>query len=400
MPPVFGPQTQARSIMIPKFPESSTAAQNIMYMLAEGTGGFVIKNTNDLFGGLQKIGLELDEYYILGYTPPESAEGTCHALRVKVDKGGSEVRSRTGYCNARSRDALANNPVEKTLEMRAAAAQAGTVSAALQLPFFYTSTNTARVNVAMDIPANVMKFEKMKGKFHAQVDVLGIAYNADNSVAARFSDSIKRDFEDKKEVEAFQKVPIHYEAQFDIASGKYNFKVVFSAVGDKSAFGKLELPLNVDAWDSAKFGVSALALSNQVRQQDQIAAALDESLLDDRVPLLTSGVQIIPAGSTHFSKTAPPLFYAEVYEPLLLNAGADQKATVGIQIRVLDRRTREQKFSTGLMRLDNADIHGPVMAMGERVPIDSIGPGQYTVELEAVDTAGAKVERTADFDLE
>jgi len=27
-----------------------------MYMLADGTGGFVIANTNDLLGGLEKIG--------------------------------------------------------------------------------------------------------------------------------------------------------------------------------------------------------------------------------------------------------------------------------------------------------------------------------------------------------
>jgi hypothetical protein len=81
--------SQARSVMIPKMPESTLDAQNIMHMLADGTGGFVIKNTNDLFAGLQKIGLEIDEYYILGYTPPESPEGSCHALKVKVDKGAA-----------------------------------------------------------------------------------------------------------------------------------------------------------------------------------------------------------------------------------------------------------------------------------------------------------------------
>ena len=92
-----------------------------MYMLAEGTGGFVINNTNDMIGGMQKIGKEQNSYYIVGYTPPESAEGSCHTLKVKVDKGGTTVRSRAGYCNVKSHDALAGNPIEKTLESRAAA---------------------------------------------------------------------------------------------------------------------------------------------------------------------------------------------------------------------------------------------------------------------------------------
>jgi VWFA-related protein len=396
----LGPQSQARSVLLPKMPESVIDAQNIMHMLADGTGGFVIKNTNDLFAGLQKIGLEMDEYYILGYTPPESAEGSCHALRVKVDKGGAEVRARTGYCNARARDLLAGNPVEKTLESRASGSQPGTVPASIQLPYFYTASNVARVNVAMEIPSEVMKFEKQKGKFHAQIDILGIAYNQDGSAAARFSDTLKRDFDDKKEAEAFEKAPpLHYENQFDIGPGRYTFKVVFGA-GANSNFGKIEAPLNIDPWDSATFGVSALALSKQVRKQSDVAQTLDESLLDDRVPLLTAGMQVIPAGSTRFAKTVPPLFYAEVYEPLFIDTDVKEKPGVGIQIRILDRKTGEQRFSTGFMRLDNADIHGPVMSLGERVPVESLTPGQYVVELQAIDSANRQAKRTADFDLE
>ena len=64
--PPFGPGSQARNVMIPKMPESTLDAQNIVHILADGTGGFVIRNTNDLFAGLRKMGTEMDEYYILG----------------------------------------------------------------------------------------------------------------------------------------------------------------------------------------------------------------------------------------------------------------------------------------------------------------------------------------------
>jgi len=393
------PPSAARNIMIPKMPESPVDNQNVMFMLAEGTGGFVIKDTNDLFAGLEKIGKEMDEYYVLGYTPPESTEGSCHALRVKVDQGGTSVRSRTGYCNAKPRDLLAGNSVEKTLENRAAGTQAGTVAASMQLPYFYTAGNVARVNVAMEIPADAMKFEKQKGKFHAEMDVLGIAYNADGSAAARFSDTVKEDFEDKKQVEAFQKAPFHYENEFDVAAGKYNLKVVFSTGG--ASFGKLEAPLAIEPYDSAQFGLSGLALSKQIRQQTDMAATLDASLLEDRVPLVTQGVQVIPAGSNTFSKGSPLLFYAEVYEPQLLTASADSKPVVGIQIRILDRKTNEQKFTTGLMRLDIPDKgNNPTIPIAERMPLDGVGPGQYIVELQAVDSSNKLVTRTADFNLE
>ncbi len=226
--PAMNPMNQPRNL-IPKFPDSASTNQQLMYMLADGTGGFVIINTNDLLGGLEKIWKEQDQYYLLGYTPPEAEEGTCHTLKVKVDRGGTITRARTGYCNARPRDLLAGNSIEKELETRAAASQPGSTAATVQAPFFYTSPDVARVNVAMEILPENMKFDKQKGKYNATVNVLGIAYRPDGAVGARFSDAVHLSFENKKEMEAFKERPMHYENQFDIASGKYNLKVAFSA---------------------------------------------------------------------------------------------------------------------------------------------------------------------------
>ena len=72
--------------------------------------------TNDLAGAFAKIGKEQNEYYLIGYTPPDSPEGSCHKLRVKVDRGGTTVRARAGYCNARSNNVLAGSSIEKELE--------------------------------------------------------------------------------------------------------------------------------------------------------------------------------------------------------------------------------------------------------------------------------------------
>src|SRR5207248_11369941 len=141
---------QSRMI-VPQFPPSASNNQQVLYALAEGTGGFVIVNSNDLLGGLEKIAKEQNEYYILGYTPTDSPEGTCHTLRVKVDRGGTNVRARSGYCNVKPVDLLAGNPIEKNLENRAAGSQAGNVAASMQAPFFDTGPNTARVNVAREI---------------------------------------------------------------------------------------------------------------------------------------------------------------------------------------------------------------------------------------------------------
>ena len=102
----------------------------------------------------------------------------------------------------------------------------GNVAATMQAPFFYTSPDTAQIHLAVEIPSSALKFEKVKGKQHATLNILGIAYKQDNSIAARFSDTVSLDFEGKKEVGEFQKQPFHYENQFGIASGQYNLRVV------------------------------------------------------------------------------------------------------------------------------------------------------------------------------
>ena len=43
----------------------------------------------------------------------------------------------------------------------------------------------------MEIAADALKFETQKGKLHAEINLLGIAYTGDGGVAARFSDALK-----------------------------------------------------------------------------------------------------------------------------------------------------------------------------------------------------------------
>ncbi len=393
---VNNPLNQPR-LIVPQIP-NVTAVQDILYELASGTGGFVIVNTNDLLGGLQKIGSEQNEYYVLGYTPKqESAEGACHTLKVKVDRGGTIVRARSGYCNSKPVDLLAGSPVEKDLETRATAPVQGNIGASMALPFFYTSPNTARVDVAMEIPSSSLKFEKEKGKLHSDVNVLGIAYAPDGAVAAKFSDTVKLEVANKKELEQFQEKPLHYENQFDVASGQYNLKVVFSSGGGN--FGKLQMPLQVDPYDSKKFSMSGVALSREVHRVSDLDVGLDAALLEDKMLLVSQGMQLTPSGSSTFKKNDPAALYVEVYEPLLL---APTPPKVGVQLRIVDRKSGQQKLDTGFINCANYIRQGnAVIPVGLRLPVDTVGPGSYRAELKALDSAGnTSVVRSADFDVQ
>jgi hypothetical protein len=387
---------------VPQIPPSATDNQQVLYALADGTGGFVIVNSNDLLAGLQRIARDQGQYYLLGYTPGESPEGSCHTLRVKVDRGGTVVRSRSGYCNVRPVDLLAGKPEEKDLENRANSSQAGNINATMAAPFFYTGANTARVNLAIEMPTDHIQFEKQKGKQHAGINVLGIAYKPDGSVAARFSDTVNVDFDDKKELEEFRKEPFEYNSQFDVASGQYTLKVVFSSGGE--GFGKLETPLNIDSYSPKQFTTSSMVLSKELHKVTDMETGLDAELLEDRTPLIAQGMQIIPTANSHFKSTEPAVAYLEIYEPLLLaNAAAPSgRPQVGLLLDFIDRKTGQDKISA---KYDNAGgtlrDGNPVVPVGFRIPVDKLGPGSYRLQLKAVDSAGnASQQRTADFEVE
>lgn len=383
---------QPRQI-VPQFPDVA-ANQQVLYQLAEGTGGFVIVNSNDLLGGMQRIANDQSQYYVLSYTPPESPEGSCHTLRVKVERGGTQVRARSGYCNERPKDLLAGNPIEKQMETRASGEMAGNVAGTMEAPFFYTSPNTARVNLALGIPSNEMKFEKVKGKQHSAVNVLGIAYKPDGTIAARFSDTVDLDFDGKKEVEEFQKQPFHYENQFDVASGEYILKVVFSS-GNES-FGKLQLPLVIDPYDGKQLSMSGVALSNEMARVADLSTGLDSELLSDRKPLVVQGIQIVPSASNRFKKTDNAAVYAEIYAPLLSGPNPPQ---VGVELTVVDRKTGEKKVDVASRATTQPG--NSVAPLGLKLPVATLNPGSYRVELRALDSVGNSAKpRTADFEVE
>lgn len=66
--------------------------------LADDTGGFAVRNTNDLSAGVWRIAAESRVFYLLGFYPPEGkGPRQWRSLRVEVKRPGLTVRARRGY---------------------------------------------------------------------------------------------------------------------------------------------------------------------------------------------------------------------------------------------------------------------------------------------------------------
>jgi hypothetical protein len=369
--------------------------QQVLAMLAGGTGGFTIFNTNDLLGGLEKVQRERDEFYILGYVPHQSPEGSCHTLKIIMNRGGLNVRSRSGYCNTKPATVVNVTPAEKLLEARATGTQAGTMRGSFQVPYFYTAPNMARVNLTMEIPSNTIQFKSENGKYNATLNVLGIAYKPDGSVGARFSDTVNLALE-KDELAEFTKQPYIYQNQFDAEVGDFKLTVVVSSGND--AFGKYESPLQIDPYDGNQLALGGVVLSNSTQRLADIPTDVDSVMAEDRTALVVKGKQINPSASNRFKKTDTVALYTEVYEPLLASPNPPQLSAA---YTIMERSSGTTIFTTGAAALDGLIQKGnPKVPVAMSVKIKDLAPGGYRLVMMAVDSAGHHAQnRVIDFDI-
>jgi VWFA-related protein len=76
-------------------------SQDGLNYLAQQTGGFFIRNTNDLAGGIRRVLKDQGNYYLIGFVPEESTfkrdKSGFHDLKVKVNRPDVRIRTRSGF---------------------------------------------------------------------------------------------------------------------------------------------------------------------------------------------------------------------------------------------------------------------------------------------------------------
>jgi hypothetical protein len=269
-----------------------------------------------------------------------------------------------------------------------------------QVTYFFTGPDTARVDLAMDLPSDKLKFEKVKGKLHSDINILGLAYKPDGTIGARFSDTLKLEAEDKKEAEKVAEKPLHYQAQFDAASGDYTFKIAFTANGGAD-FGKAQVPLDIEPFDGKELRLSSVLLSANVHKIGPEDLSIEADLVDGRTPFIAvsgpNSFQVTPAGNLTFKKIDSIACYVEAFEPLI--ATTDQ-VQLGVQMRILDK-TGEAKLDSGVVQVSNFIRKGnPTVPIALKVPIDKLDAGTYKLEMTVLDSANKSVKKAATFTVE
>jgi VWFA-related protein len=306
------------------------------------------------------------------------------SLRVIVrDLGSGNIGTLTMPAPADAPMNLATaNPLERELEKLAASPNVGNTAASASVPFFYEAGGAARVTLALEIPSPVLNPTEVNGKLHAEMDVLGLAYKPGGEEAARFSETVKLDFDSRRQLDDFLRHPLRYQRQFEVAPGNYSFKLVFRTAKDR--FGVVETPLAIDPFDPSRLSLSSIALSRDVQPISQEAA--QEETEAGRKPLIFRGNRVTVSGSDALPRNGTAEAYFEIYEP----ASAEPVQLI-LRLRLLNAQTNQPKWDSGDVDLSAlTKSGGRVIPVALKLPVATLPPGTYRAELSVKDSAGSQ----------
>ncbi len=72
-------------------------SEGFLRVLADHTGGFASINQADLTPALTQLVTDLDSYYVVVYHPTGKADGSFHPVQVRIKRAGAQTRARAGY---------------------------------------------------------------------------------------------------------------------------------------------------------------------------------------------------------------------------------------------------------------------------------------------------------------
>jgi hypothetical protein len=247
--------------------------------IAEATGGFAIRNTNDLGSGLVRVSRESRSYYLIGYVPPSGrADGKFRQIEVKVKRPGVRVRARRGYFATDAKAVAAANPADLDPDVRRAL---DAPRDAADLPLRATALvfdrvgEGAKVVVAADVDPKYFQLEPDdQNRLRGIVEFAVAATHLGTGQVFRFEQTTELNLrpETKRQLDVWW-YPVSRD--FTLPAGPYQVRVV---VRDRASgrLGSVTHQFEVPGLDG--FRVSSPILTDQI-QADAAGVAVPKPVL-------------------------------------------------------------------------------------------------------------------------
>jgi VWFA-related protein len=360
--------------------EGSNREHDVLFRVADDTGGKFVRGTNDIARGLARIDQEIRSRYTLSYQSTDpNFDGSFRKLKIEVRRADAQVVARGGYYAIAPEQVVPLSPEERKL-----LANVGTPAAESALPLFVElSPFRARggryvVPLALEVPHDAVKFEQKADKRRMQLDVLVVVREGKDSVLSRLGGN----FDVLLSEEQYQSVlsnNVFYRQDTELAPGTYDFDVV---VRDKLS-GKMTARREklVLAEAGPEFSMTDAVLSRHV---EPLRPGAPGDVLSQ------GGALISPLPSRAFTAADKLIIFFDLY-----NAAADAAAGKP-SVKVTVTLMRDGKPALKPIDYELTETQGdpvPHLTFAKFITLTGLSPGQYTALIEATDQVAHKQAR-------
>jgi VWFA-related protein len=342
--------------------------------LALDTGGLVVKNTNDLAAGLGRVAAESRAYYLLGYSPSNTARnGAFRRITVKLAPArakGVRLRARRGYFA----------PEEGRASAPAREGSDPEIGRALDSPFerrelplrvqafSFDETGMGRVNalVSAEIAVSQLSLAERDGRMTGELAFLIEAQHRESGEYFKVDEKIEIAMLPET-YKRLARAGYTVSREFQLPPGGYQAKVVVRELGSGrlgSVIHDFEVP------GATSFRVSTPVLSDALEQGGQAGAGASRPVLTLRrrfAPGSTLYVQYSVLGAAKDQATLLPR----------VSAGYEVRTANGAVFKRSDSTPINPTSIGSLLRLNGINLAGAA-------------PGAYELVLRVKDELGGQ----------
>jgi VWFA-related protein len=200
---------------------SEVHGQDALFAFASGTGGEVLKNSNDFDSQMRRIAEKTSLTYVLAFRPTKkTGAGAFHRLRVRTRLKGVKVSARAGYYENRLFKTL--GPLERSLSAADVIThekkEGGFPMTVLAIPL--EAQPLARIPVVIEIPGAALLKGASGGMMHLGLYVYAI--NESGEVSDFFARSVTLDL--AQQGEALRAGSFRYCGSVRLLAGNYRLR--------------------------------------------------------------------------------------------------------------------------------------------------------------------------------
>lgn len=249
--------------------------------------------------------------------------------------------------------------------------------------FLRVTSNTVMVPITIQVPNHDLGFQLKQGIYSAALNLYGRITTPGGVKVQSFEEVISRDVPESLFQSSLNLYSI-YQKAVPLRPGLYRLDVVVKDT-QSGNIGVVETALRVPRFADDKLDASSLILADQIGSVPTTQIASGQFVLNS--------YKVRPRLSQEFSSTDKLGIFLQLYN-LKLDANT-HKTNVSVAYRI---KKDQQEIWREVETSDQVKQGGEQITIQRYLPVASLAPGRYTIELTAIDLlTNDTVIRTADF---